>query len=453
MQQKHTSLVLLLLLLNLITYKIGFCQNDILSFKETKDNKIQIDVLNDLRYNLNVNENKIILRGVVFNSGLNQSQYLNYKEKRMSSYNIDGFDIKIQYITNAIPVGITLQFTNADSLLVPFVSDLKTELNIKQSSLLIILSDTSLISYLESNSTALSISPLFKILESKTDDKISAVVYQLTSVNDSDDFFLKLNQLTYNLDRQIAINNHNTSITPRNKNSFEINLNTSLTASSNDQINSFSNKQIGINFLRNINNNKIKLGIGLNYSLLNFDSEDNSKYFSVASQYLDTIYATVNAIGENHILNIISCNAKVEINLPVKSNILSIYFSPFHSVYNQYNSEIINGSILTYGKNNSINEYLYDIEELGLGEKNVELIGQESHYSSLNYGFNLGVSYDFVIEDISISPVINLNYLTLKNKAKTIESFSIESETYSGFFSSKEKLDFFFPSIGLSIKF
>jgi hypothetical protein len=453
MQQKHTSLVFLLLLLNIVTYKSGFCQNDILSFIETKDNKIEIDVLNDLRYNLNVNENKIILRGVVFNSGLNQSQYISYKEKRISSYNVDGFDISIQYITNAIPLGITLQFTNTDSLLVPFYSNLKTELNIKQSSLLIIISDSNIISYLESNSTLLSISPLFKLLESKTSDKISAVVYQLTSVNDSDDFFMKLNQLTYNLDRQIAIKNKITPITTPNKNSFEINLNASITPLSDHQINSFSNKQIGINFLRNIKKNQIQLGVGLNYSLLNFNSQDNSKYFSVTSQYLDTIYATINALSENHTLNIISCNAKVALNIPVKSDILSMYFSPFLSVYNQYNSELTNGSIITYGKNNSINEYLYNIEELGLGEKSVELIGQESQYSSFIYGFNFGVSYDFVIDEISISPVFNLNYLTLKNKAKTIESFSIESETYNGFFSSKQKLSFLFPSIGLSIKF
>ena len=452
MQQKYTSLIFIGLL-NLITCKIAFCQNEIFSFIETKDNIIEIDVKNDLRYNLNINENKIIFRGVVFNSGINQSQYTNFKEKRLSSYDVNGFDIKIQYITNAIPLGVTLEFTNTDSLLVPFDPKVKLKINIKQSSLIIVIRDSNIVNYLESNSTVLSISPLFKLLESRTSEKISAVVYQLTSVNDPDEFFLKLNQIMYNIDRQSIVKNQSIPINIRKKNSLEIYLNSSIISTNDHQFNSFTNKQLGFNFLRDIKDGKIQLGVGLNYSLNKFSSEDNAKYFSESSQYLDTIYATIKSIKENHTQHLMSCNAKIILNIPVQTNTLSIYFTPFHSIYNQYQSELIGGAVLTYGKYNGLNEYLYNIEELGLGEKNTELIGNQSHYSSTTYGLNIGVSYNFMIDKIKISPIVNLNYLTINNKAKTIESYSINSGTYNGFFSSKQKVNFLFPSIGLSIKF
>ena len=313
-----------------------------------------------------------------------------------------------------------------------------------QSTLFLITKNLSLKDYLSKNLTLLSMK---KIPISNGDD---FVVYQFSSIKDPMDFKWKTEQLFYNLQNIPQIEK---TPTPKT-NFFQISYQSSLINSKNTQFDRTSNNQIDLIMKKKISCNKdsiqiLDVGGGISLAQNRFSSSSNLRYSEVGSSPLDSIYASLSGVSENHSYQSINLVGF----LAVKIKKFEFSLSPFYALQSNLSSTVSGGSITTYGFKNQITDYLYDIPELGLKTQTEEILKVQNYFKTSSYGFNAGVSYNINLGTLIVAPNLNFKFISIHNKNSISNAYSIPEDKYNGLFATLKNKYFFIPTLGLSISF
>ncbi len=402
----------------------------------TKNNKLNPDFNLDIQkigIDLNVKSSQIIIRGVVFDPSLVQGEY-ELLDNWMDVFTVDYLNVHFDIFTTTTQEGINLNFQNSTEL---------PSKKLTRSTLFIFVRDTLIRDYLDENLRPLS-------LENIKHSDLS--IYQLIEIKSLDDFKWKTKLLLYNLEHFKAPEKKKVQ-EKIIKNHFQIGLTSSISNTNSKNFDDFTNQQIDLNATRCIKSSKLEIGVGISFLNNQFQSTDNALYSISNSSILDTLYAKVNGVKQEYNNQALLLKAIFSIKLPINSNHLGISICPFYSIYSSQRSSITNGEITKYGKINAINEYLYDINELGLGTYNVDQLIKNSSFSSSTKGLNLTIGYELGLRTFTIVPTLDLKFISLKNKNEIIESYSLNTSVYNGFFSTQKGANFFSPSIGISIIF
>jgi hypothetical protein len=289
---------------------------------------------------------------------------------------------------------------------------------------------------------------LFEVFSFKNKNSETIKLFQLVGIRDFSDFQWKTNQILYNLDNiQISPKKE---IQPKPKKLyFQVGYQSSLSKSNNTQFDGFTINQVDL-LIKKSNLKNTVIGGGISFSQTNFSSSTNDKYAENGTFPLDSIYASLIAIDEkytNQSINLVGYFA-------LKGKKVEISLSPFYSIYNVLNSTTISGSITTFGYNAQINEYLYDLPELGLKTQTSEIVGIENSFKSSSFGLNIGVSYNFDLgKNLSVSPSFNLKMTSIRNRSSITDCYSISNGFYNGWFSTLQNTSLIVPTVGLSISF
>ena len=318
-----------------------------------------------------------------------------------------------------------------------------------RSTLFLITCDSNVIKYLKENQLILELS-CPENLAYKKGSKYYTVFY--LEGDGYDDYQWKVNQLLFNLEKipTPEIKKEHEKI---NKNHFQLGVTSSVSNTNSPNFDDFTSQEIDLHVIRSIHSSNIQIGAGISFFNYQFRSTDNALYSISNSPTLDTVYASVIGVNqEYHNLSLL-LKASFTYKVPINSNYLSLSISPFFSIYNKQNSVVTNGEIKTYGKINGVNEYLYDIDELDLRTLNSGQLNQNTAVSTSTTGLNLAIGYELGLRTFTIVPTLDLKFISLKNKNEIIESYSLNTSVYNGFFSTQKGANFFSPSIGISIIF
>ena len=246
----------------------------------------------------------------------------------------------------------------------------------------------------------------------------------------------------------------------KRNNLFQLSVSSSLMSIDNNPFIDFSRKQIDLIVKYSFFKNKsLLIGCGMSLSQNRFNSSNNSIYSLSGNVPLEFTYAKLDAVSERYFHQAINVSAYLGFKIPFpagtknNSSGFEISLNPYLSLFSKLDSEIVGGSITTFGEFSEIDEYLYDIPELGLNSKSDYFIGNRINYNSSTIGMNLAISYMFKIGDISIAPNLNLNYVYIKNNNLQTDSYTFNNSSYNGMFSSIKDINFLNPTIGLSLIF
>lgn len=334
----------------------------------------------------------------------------------------------------------------------------KIEVPLQRSTLFIVVKNPQIISFLKSNSDYLSINVCKDCNIDKSIQSKSTEIFQLINVANSNDYEWKTNQLIYNLNC-FEPKKSETKAVYFQHNFFQLGTSTSLITSNNKVFDNFSTRQIDLNLLltpkKAVENfsSKTNFGIGLSYCNNQFSSTEDNLYSSVNIGPLDTTYAKLNGIKLNYQQELITLKGLIGFKLKANENFIGLNFSPFYAVYDKLYSSISSGSITTFGKKNGIDEYLYNIEELGLNSNLNSLIGQKRTFNTSTYGLVLGINYQIKLKTCWVNPNININLFSLVNKDELLDSYDFMTATYRGFFVTQHRTNFICPTFGISILF
>jgi hypothetical protein len=411
----------------------NFSKNDI------SDSKFNINLL-DIASKLNNNDSLIFLSVVVFDPLVNNSQYKGEFENWLIPYDFAKFNIDFSVYTNTTPKGINCHFLNS----LPDWSD-----QLKRSSLFIIISESnhSIKTYLDSNKT--------EFLLEKLDIYSGVSIYRLHFVDNNDVFKWRTNQIIYNLEN-VPLSEKKEILQAPKKVSFQLGYSSSATVK-NKKFNSISSNQIDLLVKGSFGNSNLGVvGGGISITQNKFSTSSNLQFSKAGSFPLDSIYASLSGVSENYIHQ--SINIAFLIAQKIKSNskngFFELSFSPFISILSKLSSTVTGGSIKTYGFKNQINEYLYDIPELGLKTQTDEILNLQNSFKTITYGFNAGFSYNIKLGALILVPNINLKLISIHNKNSDVNAYSISENKFNGVFASYRKnSNFLMPTIGLSISF
>lgn len=272
-------------------------------------------------------------------------------------------------------------------------------------------------------------------------------VFQLTPIKDPDDFKWKTEQLFYNLQNIPIIEK-----SPKT-NFFQISYQSSLIRSKNTQFDGATNNQIDLIMKKKICSDtdtiQILFGGGFSLAQNNFSSSNNFQCGQKGSYPLDSIYASLSGVRENHLYQSIN----FVLSFAVKFKRFEISLSPFCALQSNLSSTVTGGSITTYGFKNQITDYLYDIPELGLKTQTEEILNVQNYFKTRSYGFNVGVSYNINLGTLIVAPNLNLKFIYIQNKNSISNAYSIPEDKYNGLFATLKNTYFFIPTLGLSISF
>jgi hypothetical protein len=413
---------------------IIFSQNNLF----IKNNKLNPDFnLDSKKIGIELNNKKslIIIKGVVFDASLLQNE-LNPLENWIIPFSISNLNINFDVYPNTNQTGINVNIQNN-------TPELKT-FNVKRSTLFIFVRDSLTNNYLDQNLLNLSLEKL---------SKSNFSIYQLNDIKNLEDFKWKTNQLIHNLN-VFQENKNNKEITTIKKVFFQLTASSSIIKTQNKQFNNISNQEFNLSILSSNKKRNIFFGAGISVMKNEMKSINNEVYSSKINPLLELTYTKINELSENYSHQNISINSIIEIYfLNNKKNRFSIYLSPYYSIMNRFSSEIVNGSIETYGKFNGINEQIRDIPELGLTTKSNELIGKKIYYNSSSYGLNIGFKYNLNFRETIIAPSIKIHLISLNNENRLTESYTLLTENYNGLFATIKNTQLIFPTVGLSILF
>ena len=320
-----------------------------------------------------------------------------------------------------------------------------------QSTLFLITKNSSLKDYLSKNLTLLSMKKILSndqgFKKSELDDGF--VVYQFSSIKDPEDFKWKTEQLFYNLEHIPQAEKKEISKT----NFFQISYQSSLIRSKNTQFDGATNNQIDLIMKKKICSDKdsiqILVGGGISLAQNRFSSSNNFQCGQKGSYPLDSIYASLSGVRENHSYQSINLVGF----LAVKIKKFEFSLSPFCALQSNLSSTVTGGSITTYGFKNQITDYLYDIPELGLKTQTEEILNVQNYFKTRSYGFNVGVSYNINLGTLIVAPNLNLKFIYIQNKNSISNAYSIPEDKYNGLFATLKNTYFFIPTLGLSISF
>jgi hypothetical protein len=267
-----------------------------------------------------------------------------------------------------------------------------------------------------------------------------------------DDYQWKVNQLLFNLEKipTPEIKKEHEKI---NKNHFQLGVTSSVSNTNSQNFDDFTSQEIDLHVIRSIHSSNIQIGAGISFLNNQFESTDNAIYSISNSSTLDTVYARVNGLHQEYNNQALLLKAIFSLKIPIHSNNLGITVSPFYSIYDYQNSEVSNGEIITYGKINGINEYLYNIDGLDLRTLSAGQLNQNTAVSTSTIGLNFSIGYEFSLKAFSVAPTFDFKFISIKNKNDILESYSLNTSVYNGFFSTQKGANFFSPSIGISIIF
>jgi hypothetical protein len=402
----------------------------------TKNNKLNPDFNLDIQkigIDLNVKSSQIIIRGVVFDPSLVQSEY-DLLENWMDVFTVDNLNVHFDIFTTTTQEGINLNFQNSTELV---------SKKLTRSTLFIFVRDTLIRDYLDENLRPLS-------LENIKHSDLS--IYQLIEIKSLDDFKWKTKLLLYNLEHFEAPEKKTENL-KINKNHFQLGITSSVSNTNSINFDDFTSQEIDLHAIRSIKSSNLQIGAGISFLNYQFRSTDNALYSISNSPTLDTVYASVIGVNQEYQNLSLLLKAFFTYKVPINSNYLGISISPFYAIYNKQNCIATNGQITTFGKINGINEYLYEINELGLRTFNAEQLNQNTSLSASTIGMNLTIGYEFQLKSFSIAPTFDFKFISIKNKNEILESYSLNTSVYNGFFSTQKGANFFSPSIGISIIF
>ena len=383
--------------------------------------------------------NKVFLLGFIiepplFNDNFMKTQKID--ESWLNSYEENKIDLKI-YVAHP------------DKAAKEFKIDKK---NVKESTLYIHVNNKQISSFLKKNADNLSLNICDHCsLDKGKKQDINEVIFQLINIDSYKDFQWKTNQLLYNLDH---IPEADKKEKPTKKtNFFQISYQSSLINSKNTQFDRASNNQIDLIMKKKIccNKNSIQILVGGGISLAQnrFSSSNNSQYVQKGSYPLDSIYASLSGVRENHSYQSINLVGF----LAVKIKKFEFSLSPFYALQSKLSSTVTGGSITTYGFKNQITDYLYDIPELGLKTQTEEILKVQNYFKTSSYGFNAGVSYNINLGTLIVAPNLNFKFISIHNKNSISNAYSIPEDKYNGLFATLKNKYFFIPTLGLSISF
>lgn len=318
-----------------------------------------------------------------------------------------------------------------------------------RSTLFIVTCDSSTIKHLKDHQLLFGLSCPDN-LAFKKDSKYYTVFY--LEGTDFDDYKWKVNQLLFNLEK-IPSPEIKKELEKINKNYFQIGFTSSISNTNSKNFDDFTSQQIDLNATRCIKSSNLEIGVGISFLNNQFQSTDNAIYSLSNSSTLDTLYARVVELNQEYNNQALLLKAIFSLKIPIHSNNLGITVSPFYSIYDKQNSEVSNGEIITYGKINGINGYLYNIDELDLRTLSVGQLNQNTAISTSTIGLNFSIGYEFSLKAFSIAPTFDFKFISIKNKNEILESYSLNTSVYNGFFSTQKGANFFSPSIGISIIF
>jgi hypothetical protein len=430
------------LLYFLLLPKFFFSQtNEKFQYLDTNQNTVNVDFVKDT---LKLNSKKrVFIYGYVFDRALdleNKSE----TEHWIVPYSFIKIESHFTFFDLKSSSGYSLNLLHQSN---------NDPLKYKRSTLFILTKDSLIINELNTLKSELSIT-LKPKLSFGHNQKFK--VFQLENIRDFEDFKWKTNQLLYNLDRIEAPEKIKEE--KSNKYLFQLGMEKAIFASKNKNITDFSTYQLDLNLLKKIYPNdkfNVFLGIGLGLGNYSFRSIENSLTGAKSeSESLDSIYCSINGLEERYNAQNIKVNLSFIISRDFNDkNSLQFGLTPYFSFVNKFNSTITSGSITTYGTNNQINEFIYDIPKLGLSTWSTELINQTVSYKTLNYGFNARFSYSHSFGEFSLNPFIGLQGNVYKNKDRKNSSFSTIEGRYYGSFSTRRSVTILSPTIGLSIVF
>lgn len=318
-----------------------------------------------------------------------------------------------------------------------------------RSTLFIVTCDSSTIKYLKEHQLLFGLSCPDN-LAFKKDSKYYTVFY--LEGTDFDDYKWKVNQLLFNLEK-IPSPEIKKELEKINKNYFQIGFTSSISKTNSKNFDDFTSQEIDLHAIRSIKSSNLQIGAGISFLNYQFRSTDNALYSISNSPTLDTVYASVIGVNQEYQNLSLLLKAFFTYKVPINSNYLGISLSPFYAIYNKQNCIATNGQITTFGKINGINDYLYEINELGLRTINAEQLNQNTSLSASTFGMNLTIGYEFQLKSFSIAPTFDFKFISIKNKNDVLESYSLNTSVYNGFFSTQKGAYFFSPSIGISIIF
>ena len=280
-------------------------------------------------------------------------------------------------------------------------------------------------------------------------------LFQLVDIKDFFDFKWKTNQLLYNLDNIPLPEKKEISI--QKTTFFQIGFSSGTTINKNNtNFNGFLFNQIDFQVKKSFKNkNKIIFGGGISIAQNSFNSNSNILYSQKGILPIDSIYASISEVCENytHQSTNISLLIALKIDNKKKDRFFEFNISPFLSIQSKLNSTVTGGSIKTFGFKNQINEYLYDIPELGLKTQSEELLNIQNSFNTITYGLNAGISFNTKIGAFIFAPNINLKLVSIYNKNSILNAYSIYENRYNGLFATLKNSNFIVPTIGLSILF
>ena len=383
--------------------------------------------------------NKVFLLGFIiepplFNDNFMKTQKID--ESWLNSYEENKIDLKI-YVAHP------------DKAAKEFKIDKK---NVKESTLYIHVNNKQISSFLKKNADNLSLNICDHCsLDKGKKQDINEVIFQLINIDSYKDFQWKTNQLLYNLDH-IPEADKKEKPTPKT-NFFQISYQSSLINSKNTQFDRASNNQIDLIMKKKICSNKdsiqILFGGGFSLAQNNFSSSNNFQCGQKGSYPLDSIYASLSGVRENHLYQSIN----FVLSFAVKIKKFEFSLSPFYALQSNLSSTVTGGSITTYGFKNQITDYLYDIPELGLKTQTEEILKVQNYFKTRSYGFNVGVSYNINLGTLIVAPNLNLKFIYIQNKNSISNAYSIPEDKYNGLFATLKNKYFFIPTLGLSISF
>lgn len=322
---------------------------------------------------------------------------------------------------------------------------------LKRSNVFVLTKDTIIIKELLKNGKDLSIFDVFSF-QNKNNETIK--LFELVDIRDFSDFQWKTNQLIYNLD-QIKMPEKKVVIVEK-KNFFQLGYSSNATLK-NKKFNSISSNQIDLLVKGSFGHSNLGVfGGGISIAQNKFSTSSNLQYSEAGSLPLDSIYASLTGVSENYIHQTINIAFLIAIRTKsiLKNGFFEFSFSPFISIQSKLSSTVTGGSIKTYGFNNQINEYLYDIPELGLKTQTNEILNVQNSFKTGTFGFNAGFSYNIKLGPLTLAPNINLKLISIHNKNPNVNAYSISENKFNGVFASYRKnSNILMPTIGLSISF
>ena len=410
-------------------------------YRAEGESAVEKDLFNGA-YKKVLTSKKTIIYGLIFQKSLNPpDEHRKEIEEWLNPYNTYKFSVYFDVI-NIESSDYSVSFKSKDH---------PKKYDLKKSTVFIITKDTLLIKELNSNGTNYGIS-IEDTLRNKNDKNDSIILFRWkdtgNSRGDFSDFQWKTNQIIYNLEH---IPEANKKEKPTKKtNFFQISYQSSLINSKNTQFDRASNNQIDLIMNKKMDSIQILVvGGGISLAQNRFSSSSNLRYSEVGSSPLDSIYASLSGVSENHSYQSINLVGF----LAVKIKKFEFSLSPFYALQSNLSSTVTGGSITTYGFKNQISDYLYDIPELGLKTQTEEILNAQNYFKTRSYGFNAGISYNINLGTLIVAPNLNLKFISIHNKNSISNAYSIPEDKYNGLFATLKNTKFLFPTLGLSISF